>query len=432
MSNYKLTPFHKLTSFAILVSFLGPMTPYTFAARDQETEGVAAVPVALAEPPPDCSTPVLIVRNPRNLSESMEVRFCEWSTPGLGELWLRSNSTVAHVVKVLPDPGVENLAPMAFIAWGPKHWFQIGTAVHVRPGERIRIRATRFGNGKEWQAATLANINLMGELLFEGNTPPPGLDKAKAVLRYGTNLPGTDALVVVKCLDGFANGSSGELRDCLWEIAQSDAVAQIIAGLAAEWGGTLALWQIQGLFNAFTVLKNIGLVIGLLREASDIYQDVEFYVFNPQTPDPVPPPPTCLVCVDSAEFVKDVTIPDGMSVSPGQSLIKTWRLRNTSATSWGSGYQLVFVNGEQMGTPSAISVPFTPPGQTVDISVNFTAPSTQSLHSTYWQLRKPSGIYFGPKIWIKVNVITSSGQVSVSADPPSASASAPMSLHART
>jgi pimeloyl-ACP methyl ester carboxylesterase len=138
-------------------------------------------------------------------------------------------------------------------------------------------------------------------------------------------------------------------------------------------------------------------------------------------PEPTPPPVN-----DNARFIRDITIPDGTVVSPGQALVKTWRMRNTGRSTWGSGYQLAFVGGEQMGAPSAVNVPTTAPGQQVDISVNLTAPASGGNHVGYWQLRNPQGTYFGPKLWVKVNVqLPSSYSIALTADPPAMYASTP-------
>jgi Tol biopolymer transport system component len=107
---------------------------------------------------------------------------------------------------------------------------------------------------------------------------------------------------------------------------------------------------------------------------------------------------------DSATFLSDITLPDGTVVSPGQTLVKTWRMRNTGSSTWGSGYQLVFVGGEQMGAPGAVNAPTTAPGQDVDLSVNLTAPSSDGDHLGYWQLRNAQGTYFGPQIWVWITV----------------------------
>ena len=137
----------------------------------------------------------------------------------------------------------------------------------------------------------------------------------------------------------------------------------------------------------------------------------------PPTGTPIPPAE-----IDEAIFISDLTVPDGSIVSPGQSLTKTWRMRNTGTTTWGDGYQLVFINGERMGAPSEINVPATSPNQDVDLSVNITAPSTPGEHAGYWRLRNPQGTYFGPTIWVKINIQSNSSRISMfTADPSSPS-----------
>ena len=70
--------------------------------------------------PGSCATRYVRVENPAN-SETVEAIFCESDIPGLGALWLRSNATVGHVVKVMPDPGVQNIAQVAGLVWGPDY-----------------------------------------------------------------------------------------------------------------------------------------------------------------------------------------------------------------------------------------------------------------------------------------------------------------------
>lgn len=136
--------------------------------------------------------------------------------------------------------------------------------------------------------------------------------------------------------------------------------------------------------------------------------------------------------IDQALFVTDVTLPDGTLVSPSQSLVKTWRLRNTGTVAWGSGYQLVFVNSERMNAPSAVNVPVTSPGSTADISVNLTAPTTAGEHIGYWRLRNPQGTYFGPTIRVKINVQPPSSYITtLTADPPSPANASQVRIHAR-
>ena len=151
---------------------------------------------------------------------------------------------------------------------------------------------------------------------------------------------------------------------------------------------------------------------------------------DPCAPDP---PPSS----DSATFLSDVTLPDGTVVSPGQTLHKVWRVRNSGSSTWGSGYQLVFVGGDQMGAPPAVGVPGTVgPDATVDLAVDMTAPSTPGTYTGRWRMRNAQGTYFGDELWIMIEVVGSTnggdGHISAfSADPSSPSSANTVRFHAK-
>ncbi|HMV28995.1 MAG TPA: NBR1-Ig-like domain-containing protein, partial [Anaerolineales bacterium] len=77
-----------------------------------------------------------------------------------------------------------------------------------------------------------------------------------------------------------------------------------------------------------------------------------------------------------AQFVADVTIPDGTSFAPNTAFKKTWRLKNIGTCAWNSNdVSLIFDSGEKMGAPASLALPTTVnPGQTVDITVDMTSP----------------------------------------------------------
>ncbi|HAV78206.1 MAG TPA: hypothetical protein DCX53_12730, partial [Anaerolineae bacterium] len=89
-------------------------------------------------------------------------------------------------------------------------------------------------------------------------------------------------------------------------------------------------------------------------------------------------------------FIKDVTIPDGTTFTPGTLFTKTWRLRNSGNCTW-SGYSLVFDNGDSMSGASPIAIGTVNPGQEVDVSVNLTAPASNGSYRGYWRVRNASG-----------------------------------------
>ncbi len=98
---------------------------------------------------------------------------------------------------------------------------------------------------------------------------------------------------------------------------------------------------------------------------------------------------------DDADFVTDVTIPDGTVLDPGKSFTKTWRLKNAGTCSWTPSYAVVFSNGDSMSGPASLALTTNVnPGQTVDISVNLKAPATPGDYTSYWKLRNAAGVTF--------------------------------------
>ena len=116
------------------------------------------------------------------------------------------------------------------------------------------------------------------------------------------------------------------------------------------------------------------------------------------TPLPTPTPtatPNPLAC-NLAQFITIVQNQQGNLYQPGQTIVKTWRVKNIGSCAWNTGYALVFVGGEQMGGPSVLN--FTanvPPGALVDIAVRLTAPTSSGSYVGFWGLRSDTGVVFG-------------------------------------
>lgn len=86
-----------------------------------------------------------------------------------------------------------------------------------------------------------------------------------------------------------------------------------------------------------------------------------------------------------AQFITDVTIPDGTVMTPGQSFTKKWRIKNIGSCAW-NGYTLAFDSGDPMGAVSSKPIPAVNPGQEVDLEVDFTAPNTAGTYRSYWRI----------------------------------------------
>lgn len=105
-------------------------------------------------------------------------------------------------------------------------------------------------------------------------------------------------------------------------------------------------------------------------------------------------PPATQTC-DVAQFIDDVTIPDGTILEPNESYTKTWRLKNVGTCSWTSSYAVVFSSGDSMNGPATQALSGNVnSGETVDISVDLTAPATDGDYKGYWKLRNASGVHF--------------------------------------
>jgi L-cystine transport system substrate-binding protein len=134
---------------------------------------------------------------------------------------------------------------------------------------------------------------------------------------------------------------------------------------------------------------------------------------TPSTPPTPAPSPTPAGCIDNMAYVADLTYDDyNMSappvLQPGQSFVKTWRIRNSGACTWDSQYYLAYASGNssqaQMGGQPAYIKGTVPPGATYDISVNLTAPTQPGVYQGFWQMKNPKNVAFGQKIYVGIQV----------------------------
>ncbi|MCC7362606.1 MAG: hypothetical protein IT317_24205 [Anaerolineales bacterium] len=152
------------------------------------------------------------------------------------------------------------------------------------------------------------------------------------------------------------------------------------------------------------------------------------------TPDASAAPSATPLLVSSgthlAEFLADLTAPDGADFIPGEVFVKTWQLKNAGTATWTTAYSLVYVSGEQMGGPDSVPLPGdVAPGAAVDISVDLTAPAKLGAYTGFWMLRTPAGDLFGlgpnanQPVYVQIDVVIG-GTPQPTAPPGSLSVSA--------
>lgn len=132
------------------------------------------------------------------------------------------------------------------------------------------------------------------------------------------------------------------------------------------------------------------------------------------------PPPPAMVPTSTPEvvetkdyvavFVEDVTIPDGMQISPGESFVKIWCVANLGTSEWPKGTMLVHMEGEPLipGNSKAAPVVIGKRYEQVGVAVDLVAPQNPGEYKSKWRLMTPNGQYFGSSLWCTISVIPSS------------------------
>lgn len=116
-----------------------------------------------------------------------------------------------------------------------------------------------------------------------------------------------------------------------------------------------------------------------------------------------------------AQFVADVTVPDGTKYNANTAFKKTWRLKNIGTCAWSTtDVSMIFDSGAQMGAPASVPLPSAVAvGGTVDISVDMKAPNSAGHYIGYWKFKSAQGTVFGIGVtankawWVEINVLGS-------------------------
>lgn len=108
-------------------------------------------------------------------------------------------------------------------------------------------------------------------------------------------------------------------------------------------------------------------------------------------------------CNNSA-YVKDITIPDGTILKPGETFKKTWQLKNTGTCRWTEGYSIAFISGYSLDGQTTTIDKRVAAGKTANISISLTAPDVEGEFTGYWLLTDESGTGFGQLINVQIVV----------------------------
>ena len=118
---------------------------------------------------------------------------------------------------------------------------------------------------------------------------------------------------------------------------------------------------------------------------------------------------TAQAACDNMAYVADVTIPDGSVVAAGDTMKKTWTVKNTGPCSWNQDYKLIFGWGGQgtdWNTLQAVALSKdVAPGDTISITVELSAPSASGEYVAAFKLQNDKGINFPPGQQLTIDIV---------------------------
>jgi hypothetical protein len=110
----------------------------------------------------------------------------------------------------------------------------------------------------------------------------------------------------------------------------------------------------------------------------------------------------------------------------GTKVHRVWQIRNNGTCTWGPGYELAFYGGRSMGSGGVafegffgfkperrnfiedgarLIVPEGKPNQVALLEVMLNVPVVPGIHQSYWRMRNPQGVYFGPIVGVTLEVV---------------------------
>lgn len=125
---------------------------------------------------------------------------------------------------------------------------------------------------------------------------------------------------------------------------------------------------------------------------------------------------------DQSAFIRDVNFADGELVLSGQTFTKIWEMQNVGKVPWENRFlqcmdedlvvttrcgEVIHIAQNLVPTAKRVPVPYTAPGQLVQISIEFTAPRAPGTVLSYWKSVFADGVPCFPKargLWVRVRV----------------------------
>ncbi|KAJ6672352.1 OVARIAN CARCINOMA ANTIGEN CA125-RELATED [Salix viminalis] len=112
-----------------------------------------------------------------------------------------------------------------------------------------------------------------------------------------------------------------------------------------------------------------------------------------------------------SRFVLDVNVSDGTVIPSSTPFTKIWRMRNSGSVAWPQGARLVWIGGDRCFSVDSVEIEIpvygVPIDGELDIAANFVSPALPGRYISYWRMACPSGVKFGQRVWVLIEVNSS-------------------------
>lgn len=101
------------------------------------------------------------------------------------------------------------------------------------------------------------------------------------------------------------------------------------------------------------------------------------------------------------KYIKDLTMPDDVIVSPNQVMVKTWLLKTKGLP---EGTKLIFLRGDrEVSSEEEFDVPTGVKGE-IELNAIVNTPSKAGKYQAYFSLADADRLPFGPRLWVHFEV----------------------------
>jgi Ig-like domain from next to BRCA1 gene/Beta/Gamma crystallin len=258
----------------------------------------------------------------------------------------------------------------------------------------------------DWEPLLATFTHRIIDLLLGGATIQDASKLKEAFEFLLTRVQNINSLI--KALQAIGRGDYDDFRENVLDILDTDL--EVIAVIAKAFGKDFSAGHWDDILGELAQFQLLFDLWELITDIHEIYQfpkgTLIFESFPAMTNQAPPTTPPQSTGVDKSKYLYDINFQDGSKVSPGQTLTKKWRMKNIGTSSWGSGYQLCFRSGYQLGSSVCTAISTTSPGQETDINLLLNIPANlrPGTYRGDYQLRNPAGTFFGDPIWFILRI----------------------------